>query len=49
MIGQRECRLMMEGKRDSAPCWGDLERDFIIEEIKRAFMDGMKFASGKRP
>jgi len=31
---------MMAGERDYAECWGDLERQFIIDEIKKAFEDG---------
>jgi hypothetical protein len=44
MMGQRQCRQMMAGERDSAECWGDLERQFIIEEIRRAFEDGRQSA-----
>jgi hypothetical protein len=40
MIGQRQVRQMMAGERDYAECWGDLERQFIIDEINRAFEAG---------
>ena len=40
MIGHRQVRQMMAGERDYAECWGDLERQFIIDEIKKAFEDG---------
>lgn len=42
MIGQRQIRELMAGERDFAECWGDLERQFIIDEIRRAFEDGRK-------
>lgn len=40
MIGQRQCRQMMAGERDYAECWGDLERQFIIDEIGKAYEAG---------
>jgi hypothetical protein len=47
MIGQRQCRQMLAGERDSVECWGDLERQFIIDEIRKAYEDGA--ASVSRP
>jgi hypothetical protein len=45
MIGQRQCRQMMAGERDDIECWGDLERQFIIDEIGKAFVAGMRAAT----
>lgn len=45
MIGHRQVRQMMSGERDSAQCWGDLERQFIIDEIRKAFEDGRNSVS----
>ena len=44
MIGQRQVRQMMVGERGYAECTGDLERQFIIDEINRAFEDGRQSA-----
>jgi hypothetical protein len=38
--GDREMREFMEGKRDWLECAGDREREYVIQEIGRAFDAG---------
>jgi hypothetical protein len=35
LINERNLRLFMEGKIDVLPCWGDIERDLIIQALNR--------------
>ncbi len=45
MLSHRAVRELLEGKRGSTgECQMDMERRFIIDEIKRAFEDGRRQA-----
>lgn len=42
ILGRRQIRQMVAGERDCVECTGDMEREFIIREIERAYEAGRR-------
>jgi hypothetical protein len=49
MIAHRQVRQLLAGERDYVECWADLERQFIIDAISKAFEDGRRVGAQLSP